>query len=118
MLMLKVDATLHTNGDGWWSRKAAAVRITELRVPYIDEEMEFGELRVFFNRADWSCYEDGDIYTDTLFKKELKEFLTSKGFDASDVGYSEQGMQGDMYVSFDVGGKFLASWMAKTAVEA
>jgi hypothetical protein len=27
-----------------------------------------------------------------------------------DVDYSEQGMQGDNYVSFDVGAKFLKSW--------
>jgi hypothetical protein len=117
--MLKVNATLHTCGDGYWSSKARAVRIKELRVPYIDEiDMDFGELRVYFDRNDWDVNSDGLIYTDSLFKKELKEFLTSIGIDASDVSYSEQGMQGDYYVSLDVGGKFLASWTAKTAVEA
>lgn len=111
--MIKVNATLHTDGQGWWSSKAKIVRITELRVPYIDDEGDFGELRVYFNRNDWDVEHDGLIYTDRLFEKELKEYLTSIGIDASDVSYSEQGMQGDWFVSLDVGAKFLESWTAK-----
>jgi hypothetical protein len=42
---------------------------------------------------------------------ELKELLTQKGFDASDVSYSEQGMQGDTYVSCDVGERFINTFM-------
>jgi hypothetical protein len=42
---------------------------------------------------------------------ELKELLTSMGFDASDVSYSEQGMQGDKYVSCDVGECFINTFM-------
>jgi hypothetical protein len=42
---------------------------------------------------------------------ELKELLTSMGFDASDVSYSEQGMQGDNYVSCDVGELFINTYM-------
>ena len=117
--MIKVNATLHTDGQGWWSNKAKAVRITELRVPYIDEvDFDFGELCVYFDRNDWDVNNDGLIYTDRLFEKELKEYLTSIGIDASDVSYSEQGMQGDWYVSLDVGGSFLASWKQKVTVEA
>jgi hypothetical protein len=53
----------------------------------------------------------GLIYTDKLFMTELKELLTSMGFDASDVSYSEQGMQGDTYVSCDVGELFINTYM-------
>lgn len=116
--MIKVNATLHTDGQGWWSSKARAVRIKELRVPYIDDEGDFGELRVYFDRNDWDVDNDGDIYTDRLFEKELKEFLTTIGLDANGVGYSEYGMQGNSYVSLDVGGNFLASWKEKTLVTA
>ena len=117
--MLNVDTTLNTAGNGFYSSQAKAVRITKLSVPYFDEEdMGFGELRVYFDKKDWDCDEDGDIYTDSLFEKELKQFLTSIGIDSSDVGYSEYGMQSNSYVSLDVGGKFLSSWFAKTAVSA
>jgi hypothetical protein len=50
------------------------------------------------------------IYTDSLFLASLKRILAEQGFDASDVTYSEQGMQGTDYVSLDVGPKFLTSW--------
>jgi hypothetical protein len=43
--------------------------------------------------------------------RELKELLAAKGFDASDVSYSEQGMQGDAYVSCDVGERFINTFM-------
>lgn len=115
---MKVNATLHTDGKGWWSSKTRAVRIIELRVPYIDDEYSWGELRVYFDRNDWNVDSDGLIYTDNLFEKELGEFLTTVGLDPIDVGYSEQGMQGDYFVSFDVEDKFLASWREKTAVAA
>ena len=112
---MQVQATLHTNGHGWWSDLATDVEITRLALPYNAED-EFGELRVYFNTRTWNVDDNGLIYTDKLFIKELKEFLTSKGFDATDVGYSEQGMQGDDYVSLDVGAKFIASWNTKEIV--
>jgi hypothetical protein len=43
--------------------------------------------------------------------RELKELLAAKGFDASDVSYSEQGLQGDAYVSCDVGERFINTFM-------
>ena len=112
---MKVEATLHTDGSGFWSSKAKAVRITELRV--IDFSYDgalYGELRVRFDKNDWDCERDGDIYTDNLFVKELKAYLTSIGIDASDTGYSEYGMQGNSYVSLDVGPKFMATWAEET----
>ena len=109
--MYKVTATLNTNGRGYWSRKATAVEITHLQLSYINDELDFGELRVFFNTATWDTNTDGLIYTDKQFMTELKELLTSLGFDASDVSYSEQGMQGDTYVSCDVGECFINSFM-------
>ena len=56
----------------------------------------------------------GLIYTDAQFKRELRSFLETQGLDATDVSYSEQGMQGDNYVSLDVGDKFIASWIRVT----
>jgi hypothetical protein len=109
--MYKVNATLSTNGKGYWSRKQAAVEITALQLAYINDELDFGELRVRFNTKTWDVNKDGLIYTDQQFMRELKDLLTQLGFDASDVSYSEQGMQGDTYVSCDVGELFINTFM-------
>ena len=108
-------ATLHTDGGGYWNVKAAPVRITELSLGYIspEDDEDFGELCVHFNTDDWRPDRDGLIYTDRLFAQELNAFLQSQGMDPSDLGYSEQGMQGDNYVSLDCGPLFLASYKAK-----
>jgi hypothetical protein len=109
--MLKVSATLNTAGDGYWSNQARAVEITGLQLSYTNDELDFGELRVFFNTNTWDTDKDGLIYTDTQFLEELGELLADLGFDASDVDYSEQGMQGDTYVSLDVGECFINTFM-------
>ena len=104
-----------TGGDGLWSDVSGAeVRITDMRIGYIDEEdLNFGELRVYFDTKTWDVNEQGLIYTDRLFLRQLREFLDQHGLVGKDVSYSEQGMQGDDYVSLDVGGPFLRSWAAK-----
>ena len=109
--MYKVNATLNTAGDGYWSNVAKAVEITGLQLAYTNDELDFGELRVRFNAATWDVNKDGLIYTDSLFKEQLCALLTQLGFDASDVSYSEQGMQGDTYVSLDVGECFINTFM-------
>jgi len=108
--MYKVNATLNTGGGGYWSNTKTAVEITRLQLAYTNDELDFGELRVYFNTKTWA-WQDGLIYTDKQFMRELKELLTAKGFDASDVSYSEQGMQGDNYVSCDVGQCFINTFM-------
>jgi hypothetical protein len=109
--MYKVNAKLYTAGDGYWSRKQTAVEITHLQLAYTNDELDFGELRVRFNTATWDTAKDGLIYTDSLFLEDLQLMLDALGFDASDVSYSEQGMQGDTYVSCDVGERFINSFM-------
>ena len=102
-----------TAGDGYWSNVSKAVEITDMRVTYVNDEKDFGELRVYFNTATWDVNTDGLIYTDSDFLNELQLFLGQKGLAGTDVNYSEQGMQGDNYVSLDVGGDFLATWERK-----
>jgi len=109
--MYKVTATLNTSGGGYWSNTQAAVEITRLQLAYTNDELDFGELRVYFNAATWDVNKLGLIYTDKQFMTELKALLTTMGFDASDVDYSEQGMQGDNYVSCDVGECFINTFM-------
>ena len=108
--MYKVNATLNTGGGGYWSNTKTAVEITALQLAYTNDELDFGELRVYFNTKTWA-WQDGLIYTDKQFMRELKELLLQKGFDSSDVSYSEQGMQGNNYVSCDVGERFINTFM-------
>jgi hypothetical protein len=112
--MFKFERTLHTDGlRGLWSNHAAAVSTLRMTVDYINDEQDFGELRVHFNTDSWNVNEHGLIYTDRQWIKELREQLDLIGFPGKDVDYSEQGMQGDDYVSLDVGGKFLKTWLKK-----
>ena len=106
--------TFNTNGLGYWSRTAKAVEIVDMRVTYVNDEKDFGELCVYFNTATWDVNTDGLIYTDKQFRNELQAFLTAHGLPGNDISYSEQGMQGDNYVSCDiVSAKFLQAWEAK-----
>jgi hypothetical protein len=118
-----MQVILHTDGKrGLWSDVAKAIRITDMQLgtgtiwegDTLDEA--FGELRVYFDTDTWDTSKDGLIYTDRLFIKELQEFLNAHGLPGADVCYSEQGMQGDDYVSLDAGGAFYKAWMQKFGV--
>jgi hypothetical protein len=105
----------NTSGDGYWSNVAKPVEIVDMRINYVNDEQDFGELCVYFNTDTWNVNTDGLIYTDKQFKIDLMGFVKQHGL-VVDLSYSEQGMQGDDYVSLDVGAEFLASWYAKFGV--
>ena len=105
-----------TSGDGYWSNVQKTVEITDMTLGYVSDELDFGELRVYFNTDTWNVNVDGLIYTDGLFKRELMAFIEAHGL-VVDLCYSEQGMQGDDYVSLDVGKDFLDSWAQKFGVQ-
>ena len=108
--MIKFGCVLKTAGTGYWSRVAKDVQLVGIDLGYINDEEDFGELRVFFDTASWDTSKDGLIYTDRLFLDLLCAELLGVGLNSIDVEYSEQGMQGDDYVSLDVGPKFLQSF--------
>jgi len=103
-----VDWVLSTDGSGLWTSKALHVYVDFLDL--IDYGSDYGELRVYFDTFFWNVNEDGLLYTDPKFLSELREHLEDIGLDPESVDYSEQGMQGHDYVSFDVSHTFLASW--------
>lgn len=109
--MIKFGATLNTDGSGYWSNVAKPVKCKGIDIGYINDEKDFGELCVYFDIATWDVDKDGLIYTDRQFIAELKEALIESGIDATSISYSEQGMQGDDYVSLDVGKEFIDSLM-------
>ena len=107
--MIRFETKLDTAGDGYWSDVSKPVQVTKLSLGYVADDEDFGELRVHFDKT-WDVRKDGLIYTDSLFLVMLREKLAECGFNAAGVDYSEQGMQGDNYVSLDVDGAFLKSW--------
>ena len=104
-----------TDGSGYWSQDSKSVIVTKIAISYIDEGSievsTFGELRAYFDAKTWTTYEDGLIYTDSRWIREFRIFLKQSGFSnkaVNDVNYSEQGMQGNSYVSMDIGKHFLS----------
>ena len=114
---------LNTAGNGLWSDVAKAVSIVNMELGQGtiwegDTDADaFGEFRVYFDTETWDPYKDGLIYTDKRFLQELREFLNAHGLPGKDICYSEQGMQGDDYVSLDAGGEFYKAWIEKFALE-
>ena len=115
---MEVTIILNTDGKGLWSQAAKPVVVTAVECFITqaddDEPRLYGELCVRFDTASWNTDQHGLIYTDDLFLKELRNFLSAQGFkEVNDVSYSEQGMQGDDYVSLDAGNDFCKEWLAK-----
>lgn len=113
---MKFETNLYTDGNGYWSNVSQLVRTTKIEVSYFNKERDFGELRVYFNTALWDTKKNGLIYTDKTFLKQLKDELELIGLDAADVEYSEQGMQGNNYVSLDADKNFLDDFFKKDTV--
>ena len=107
---MKFTTTLCTAGDGFWSTAKKEVKTKGITLGYLNDAQDFGELRVRFDTSTWDVRTDGLIYTDSVWLEQLRDELATVGFDAEDVSYSEQGMQGDDYVSLDVGEHFLNSF--------
>lgn len=120
MANMEVNFTCSTAGDGLWSnvagRAVTCIGLSCDAMMYredVDGTQEWGELRVYFDTKTWNVREDGLIYTDDGFEAQLRARLAELGFNeaaCADVDYSEQGMQGDDYVSLDIGHKFLSEF--------
>jgi hypothetical protein len=104
-----------TNGKGWWSNELRRIACTSAELYLLDDSddgklnFDFGELRVYFNNKSWDIKTHGLIYTDPAWLKDLRAYLLSIGFTSAavkSVDYSEQGMQGNDYVSLDTGKSF------------
>ena len=107
---MRIEKILNTSGRGLWTNVAKEVRVIGLSLGYVSDEGDFGELRVRFDKRQWNVEKLGLIYTDPMFERELKTLLKDLGFRANSVTYSEQGMQGNDYVSCDVGKQFINSF--------
>ena len=105
-----VNFRTQTNGRGLWSATEKFVTVNRVRLAYLDDDGDFGELRAYFDRAEWNTDNDGLIYTDRAWMSSFSSCMATMGFSVqalADIGYSEAGMQGGNYVSMDVGSDFI-----------
>jgi len=105
-----VNFVTHTNGRGYWSTVSGCIKISRVRLAYLDDELDFGELRAYFDPREWDTNKDGLIYTDPTWIESFRNCMATMGFSETalqDIDYSEAGMQGGNYVSMDVGGNFV-----------
>jgi hypothetical protein len=89
---------------------SGCVKIDRVRLAYLDDELDFGELRAYFDAREWDTNTDGLIYTDPTWIESFRNCMATLGFSEAalqDIDYSEAGMQGSNYVSMDVGGDFV-----------
>ena len=107
----RVNFVTRTSGDGYWSIQIKTVRINRVELAYVNEEGTFGELRAYFDPAEWDIDNDGLIYSDMGWKHSFLTCMENHfGFSPDailDLSYSEQGMQGEDFVSMDVGPQFI-----------
>jgi len=100
-----------TDGKGLWSRAARTITVRRIELDHIDGgEDLYLSFRVYFTKKDWNTDRHGLIYTDNSFIRDLRNgmnkmpsfhgILATRG-DAA-VDYTEQGQQGDNYVSVAV----------------
>ena len=112
---MKFDRTVNfvtrTDGQGYWSTVARkSIRINRVTVEDNSGNGEYGELRAYFDTKDWDINVDGLIYSDSTWKRSFISCMATLGFSVqalANISYTEQGMQGDNYVSMDVGQDFL-----------
>lgn len=110
--------TLETDGRGLYSNRAGTVdvmgfELVEYWDSWEDPKDWFGELRVYVDPNQWDVNKFGLIYTDERFERLLQQWLTSQGLPGHCVYYSEQGMQGNDYVSLDASAEFCQAWKKK-----
>ena len=107
----QVNFRTQTAGNGYWSSKRKSVTINRVAIAYVDDDGSYGELRAYFDPAEWNVDNDGLIYSDMGWKHSFLTCMENHfGFSPDailDISYSEQGMQGDNYVSMDVGRQFI-----------
>lgn len=104
-----------TSGKGLWSSAVRAVTVHQLELE-VEEHYDDPSftLAALFTRNQWSTDKHGLIYTDPQWLREFKACLVEAGFSkkaVKSIEYTEQGMQGDDYVSLSCGELFAAEFI-------
>jgi len=109
----KTTMSCSTNGKGLWSVDTRSVPITKIVLEVGELSAHFYDfslylpvyVNAYFTKKDWNTDKHGLIYTDALwlkdFKKQFAKQFPSLAWAANKIDYTEQGMQGDNYVSLE-----------------
>ncbi|USV40928.1 hypothetical protein [Xanthomonas phage BUDD] len=116
---MKVELFANTSGRGHWSTAKKEVLINAIKIAqaycYDGEDDATLYIDARFDAKTWQVRNDGFIYTDEKFLREFRQGLIDLGLSkklANKVTYTEQGMQGRLYVSLAFHGKKkdMAAW--------
>jgi hypothetical protein len=91
-------------GQSHWSTADAKDVEVHVVVDYVDDpenDYESASVLAMYETDQWNAFEDGDIYTDAIFKEQVRAIVTEAGY-SNQFGYSESGMQSEKYVHFDL----------------
>lgn len=97
-----------TDGGGLWSHAQKKVRIKSLVIDHVSEYRAgstYLSIKAFFDKRTWNVERYGLIYTDEQWLKDFRMALRKSGVPekiAKNIDYTEQGMQGDNFVSLSV----------------
>ena len=104
-MFIETDFEIQTAGDGLWSNKKKTVNIKKIEI-IEDKEYDHVYVNLFFTKKSWDVNKYGLIYTDSLFLEEAKAILSYNyrqiKLKWKNLNYTEQGMQGDNYVSMEL----------------
>jgi hypothetical protein len=105
-LNAKPPLVCHTEGSGLWSNVNRAVSTSRIKLEIRETEYDSYlsvTLNAYFPRKSWDTKNHGLIYTDgkwlTEFRKQFAIKFPELSWLAKNIDYTEQGMQGDSYVS-------------------
>lgn len=114
ILTPKTPLLCQTKGDGYWSATNRTVATSKIEMQVGEAYVNLWEYRVclpvyfraFFPKKSWDTDKYGLIYTDSLWLKDFREQFKTRfpamAWMANKIDYTEQGMQGDNYVSLVV----------------
>lgn len=100
------------SGGGYWSDTHKKVKIDEIGISYYNGD-DYINIDANFSNSQWNVDKYGLIYTDKGFLKTFRAALIKRGMPkkvADDIDYTEQGMQGDNYVSLGAG-EIFCDWL-------
>jgi hypothetical protein len=108
-IKLPKSIVANTNGRGYWSegaKKKVKISTVDVGIDYVFESDCKKYLQVYinviFSNKCWDVSKDGLIYTDPKWLKEFKNQIKAivPAFEIlHGIDYTEQGMQGDNFVS-------------------
>ena len=96
---IPVQWAIQTGGDGLWSSRSTIVEITGLTIKW--EGGNLVEINASFDPNTWNVERDGLIYTDKMFLEGIRRKLSDLCGVNMTLDYTEQGMQGEDYISLE-----------------